>query len=109
MAYIFRRFVQRIPLYTYGGIEIPPSEEIRWGEFSVSRGDLADMLNITIKDGDIGYMFYGTASSELLEETNASGIIFHAPEADSHRLFVRRDSFGLAIMPSLSVQFEDSM
>ncbi len=91
------------------GIEMPPPEEIRWEEFSVSGGDLANMLNITIKDGDIGYVFSDTASFELLEETDESGVIYYAPGTDSRRLFVQRDSFALAMMPSLAAQFEDSM
>lgn len=79
-----------------------------------SRGDLTDMLNISIKNGDIVY-FIGDGNlneTELVtQDKGSTKHVYHTQGTgvDARKVFVRRDSFGGAMMPLLATVFEDSV
>ena len=73
-------------------------------------GDLTNMLNITIKDGNIdynlnGYSALGTQNEKWDVRTE---FIYHTIGADNRNLFVCRDSFSTALAPYIASQFENS-
>lgn len=93
------------------GIEMPAIEEVLLEPEVSSGGDLASMLNIRIKDGNVDYDVSGISALETVKikcdfETE---YIYHTAGADPRRLFVRRDSFSSAMSRSLVTQFEDSL
>lgn len=92
------------------GMEMPPLDEIFLEPKVSSGGDLASMLNILIKEGNIDYEVSGISS---LETVNVkwdfdTEFIYQTTGADSRKLFVRRDSFSTALAPALATQFENS-
>ena len=92
------------------GIEMASLSELSVNQIPSSKGDLTDMLNIEISDGDIDYEIAGI--DELYTETLKwewdTEFIYHTPEADARTLVVCRDSFSNALAPSLATQFENS-
>lgn len=92
------------------GIELPPLNELSVNQILTSRGDLTDMLNIEISDGDIDYKIDGISelSIETIKLDFATEFVYHTSEADPRTLVVCRDSFSTALAPSLAAQFEDS-
>lgn len=93
------------------GVNLPSVNEISLKPVKSSVGDLSEMLNVEIKNGNLDYDISGI--SDLTTETVKSDFfteyIFHTKGADSRRLFVRRDSYSTALAPSFSPMFEDSM
>ncbi len=92
-------------------IAMPTLGEISLEEEISSSGDLAQMLNISIKDGNVDYRISGISdlTTEYEKWDFNTEYIGHTPGADERRLFVRRDSFSSALAPSLATQFEDCM
>ncbi len=93
------------------GMEMPELNEILLEPKVSSSGDLTDMLNITIKDGDIDYDVSGINDLDTVnKEWDFFGkLIYHTDGAVPSKLFVRRDSFASAMAPSLSTQFANSL
>ncbi len=93
------------------GIEMPSLDEVDLEPVVSSSGDLANMLNIGVKDADIDYRISGISTLDTVNEKwdIPTEFIYHTAGADSRRLFVRRDSFSNALAPNLATQFENSM
>lgn len=93
------------------GIEMPSLNEIFLEPKLSSSGDLTKMLNITIKDADMDYNLSGITSLNTSNEKwdLDTEFIYHTDGANSRKLFVRRDSFSIALAPSLATQFENSI
>ena len=93
------------------GIRMPLLNEVMETPTLSSEGDLTDMLNISIKDGDIDYKIKGTNELENKNEIwdLDTKFIHHTSEEDSRTLFVCRDSFALALAPNLASYFENSV
>ncbi len=93
------------------GVKMPSLDEVCLEKTFSSRGDLTDMLNIEIKDGDIDYDISGVSSLNTVNEKFDldADFIYHTAGADPRKLFVRRDSFSIALAPSLATQFEHSL
>ena len=92
-------------------VELPPLGEVTMTARGSLEKDLSDMLNVPIKDSGTDYDITGI--QEWKRETRkwdfSSEFIYHTPGADPRRLFVCRDSYGTAVAPHLSTQFEDSI
>lgn len=93
------------------GIEMPSLDEISMIPISSSRGDLTDMLNITISNGDVDYKNNGINESgtETVKRDFSTEFIYYTPGADQRKLFVCRDSFSTAMAPIMATQFENSL
>lgn len=93
------------------GIEMPQFGEISLSPILSSNGDLTNMLNIVVKDGDIDYDISDISilNTKCEKRDFATEFIYHTPKADSRKLFVCRDSFSSALAPILATQFEDSI
>lgn len=93
------------------GVNLPSVNEISLKPVKSSVGDLSEMLNIEIKNGNLDYDISGI--SDLTTETEKfdffTEYIFHTKGADPRRLFVRRDSYSTALAPSFAPMFEESM
>lgn len=92
-------------------IEMPTLDEILLEQNISSSGDLTNMLNITVKNGNIDYDISGINTLNMINEKwdFNTEFIYHTIGGDPRRLFVRRDSFSTALAPSLATQFEYSM
>lgn len=79
--------------------------------FYSSTGDLANMLNISIRDGNLDYNVsnIGSLETENKKYDFDTEFIYHTPGADTRTLFVRRDSFSTALAPFIATQFENSV
>lgn len=93
------------------GIEMKPLGGLLLEPVGSSDGDLTNMLNIHIKDGDIDYQVSGiSALNTVNDEWDFWGeFVYHTDGADPRKLFVRRDSYSSAMAPSLATQFENSL
>lgn len=93
------------------GKDMPLIEEVDAEPFYNSTGDLTNMLDISIKDGDSDYNISGTGSlkTENIKYDFNTEYIYHTSGADPRTLFVRRDSFSTALAPFIATQFEDSI
>lgn len=93
------------------GIEMPALNDISLEPVLSSGGDLTNMLNITIKNGNIDYKLSNISSLNTVNEKSdfSTEFIYHTAGADPRKLFVRRDSFSTALAPSLATQFENSL
>ena len=93
------------------GIDMPDLGEVSMEQSLSSEGDLADMLNITILNGDIDYEIseINGLITEIEKWDLSTELICHTPGADPRKLFVRRDSFSTALAPIMATQFEDSI
>lgn len=93
------------------GIEMKPLDDLLLEPVVSSDGDLTNMLNIHIKDGDIDYNVSGISALDTVnDEWDFSGeFVYRTEGADPRKLFVRRDSFSSAMAPSLATQFENSL
>ncbi|MEY8428540.1 hypothetical protein AALA00_12655 [Lachnospiraceae bacterium 46-15] len=91
-------------------IEMPSFADIFLEPVVSSSGDLTNMLNITIKNGDIDYDISGinTLKTEKTESEEGAVFSYHTPGGDSRRVFVCRDSYAEALAPNLATQFKDS-
>ena len=92
-------------------IEMPVFEELTLEKQTWDTGDLAQMLNITIKNGDTNYTLSNISDRETECEKwdFYTEFIYHTADADPRKLFVCRDSFSDALAPILATQFENSM
>lgn len=93
------------------GIEMKPLGGLLLEPVVSSNGDLTNMLNVHIKDGDIDYQVSGiSALNTVNDEWDFWGeFVYHTDGADPRKLFVRRDSYSSAMAPSLATQFENSL
>lgn len=93
------------------GIEMPLLSEVAMEPILYSGGDLAGMLNIKIKDGEMDYKISGINTLSTINDKwdFDKEMVFHTAGADSRKLFVQRDSFSSSLAPSLATQFENSM
>lgn len=93
------------------GIDIPDLDEVSMSQSLSSRGDLTDMLNITILNGDIDYEIseINGLTTEIEKWDFFTEFIYHTPGTDPRVLFVCRDSFSTALAPIMATQFEDSI
>lgn len=92
-------------------ITMPPLNEVNLESTVYSNGDLANMLNIVIENGDVDYDVSGINDLNTINEKwdFFGEFLYHTDGADPRKLFVRRDSFSSAMAPSLATQFEDSL
>ncbi len=92
------------------GIDMPSFDEICLQTKLSSTGDLANMLNIQIKDGDKDYDISGINSLSTTNEKwdFLTEFIYHTSGADNRKLFVYRDSYATSLAPSMATQFENS-
>lgn len=92
------------------GLKLPSLENVSITENGRSNGDLADLLNIAIPNGDKYFEIEGVSNLATVTEKSDfySEYIFHTPGADSRRLFVYRDSFSSAMAPYVATQFAES-
>lgn len=94
------------------GKKLPDIEQIYFIQKSVSGGDLADMLNLSIKDGDLSYeMDYSQINdreTECEKDDYYGEYIYHTKDAEGKNLVVRRDSFSDSMMPVIATQFQNS-
>lgn len=92
-------------------IDMPPFSEILLEPVLSSGGDLTNMLNIAVKDGDIDYNVSGISTSNPVREKGDfdAEFIYHTDGADPRKLFVMVDSFSHALAPAAATQFEDSI
>lgn len=93
------------------GINMPPLNDVFLEPTLSASGDLANILNISIKNGNLDYNVSGINTLNTLNEKwdYKTEFIYHTAGADPRRLLVRRDSFSTALAPSLATQFENSM
>lgn len=93
------------------GIEMKPLDDLLLEPIVSSDGDLTNMLNIHIKDGDIDYNVSGISALDTVNDEwdFSGGFVYRTEGADPRKLFVRRDSFSSAMAPSLATQFENSL
>lgn len=93
------------------GIEMPLLDQINLSQRLSSNGDLTNMLNISMSDGDIDYEISGISplNTESIKWDFLTEFIYSTPGADQRRLFVCRDSYATAMAPSLATQFENSL
>ncbi len=93
------------------GLEMPMLNELSLEPVVSSTGDLSNMLNIEIKNGNIDYVVSGISTLNTVNEKwdISREFIYHTSGADSRRLFVRMDSFSIALAPYLATQFENCM
>lgn len=93
------------------GVKMPELSELSIASTSISGGDLSDMLNIAIKNGDLRYTISGV--SENVTKCDKwdmdTEFIFRTPGSDPRRLFVCRDSYSRALAPQIASQFENSI
>lgn len=92
-------------------VHLPPVDEISLKPVKSSVGDLSEMLNIEIKDGNLDYDISGISDLNTVTEKFDfdTEYIFHTKGADPRRLFVRRDSYSEALAPMFAPMFEESM
>lgn len=92
-------------------IEMPPLDELVLEPIASSTGDLANMLNIVVKNGNIDYNIFDIDERNTINEKweFLTEFIYHTFGADSRKLFVLRDSFSSALAPSMATQFENSL
>ena len=90
---------------------MPPLNDVFLEPTLSASGDLANILNISIKNGNLDYNVSGINTLNTLNEKwdYKTEFIYHTAGADPRRLLVRRDSFSTALAPSLATQFENSM
>lgn len=93
------------------GGSMPLLSEVTGAPSISSRGDLTDMLNITIKNGDIDYGISDISKlkSESKKLDSDPEFIYHTLGTDSRTLVVCRDSFSAALAPFVATQFENSV
>ena len=104
-------YVGAVSLTNELGIKMPLLSEVYQGPVYSSTGDLANMLNIKIKNGDVDYILDDALIGipECEKSDFSAEFSFHMSGADPRRLFVRRDSFSSAMMSFVASQFEDSL
>lgn len=93
------------------GIEMRPLGDLSLEPIVSSGGDLTNMLNVHIKDGDIDYQISGINALDTVNDecVYRGKFVYRTDGADPRKLFVRRDSFSSAMAPSLATQFENSL
>ena len=93
------------------GGKMPSLEEVCLEPVYSSVGDLANMLNITIKNGNLDYNISDSKvkTAECLKGDFNTEFVFYMPAGDTRRLFVRRDSFSSLMMPFVASEFENSL
>lgn len=103
-------YIGAVSLANELGIEIPLLNEVKLERVNGSSGDLTDMLNITIENGNIDYDIseINGLNTECEKFDFSTEFLYHTARADKRRLFVRMDSFSIALAPSLATQFENS-
>lgn len=104
-------YVGAISLAEELGIKMPSLDEVNLEPKLSSSGDLAKMLNLTIKDGNVDYDVSGISSLDTVNEKwdFNTEFIYHTAGTDARKIFVRRDSFATMIASALATQFENSM
>lgn len=92
------------------GIKMPPLSAITLEKKLGSSGDLTNMLNISIENGDVDYDISGINGfvTECEKWDFNTEFLYHTAGADKRNLFVWRDSFSSAFAPTLATQFENS-
>lgn len=93
------------------GIKIPPLEEVLLEPYYSSKGDLMNMLNISVENGDVDYKLEKISELETITEKwdEKTEFIYRTPGADERKLFVVRDSFSKAMVPIIAAQFENCL
>lgn len=91
------------------GVELPELSALTLEPEEISEGDLTEMLNITVRDGDVSYAVSGVSELETQWEnwdffTEFRG---YTPGGDERKLVMRRDSYGTAMAPYLACGFEN--
>ena len=86
-------------------VEMPELSEVSAELSEISRGDLANMLNVSIPNGDREYQLSGYE----VEDGNQgeSYMEFHQNSGSSLKLAIRRDSFGARLSKVLQHAFQD--
>ncbi len=92
------------------GLEMPNINNISCVPRYGNSGDLTNMLNISIKNGNIDYDLsgYSALNTQNIKWDYGTEIIYHTIGADNRKLFVYRDSFSSALAPYIASQFENS-
>lgn len=93
------------------GTELPAFDAVAVKAESRATGDLTDMLNISIPDGDVEYEVFWEDQPETEERKweFSKEFIYHTTSADRRKLVVRRDSYSTALAPIAAALFEDSV
>lgn len=93
------------------GINMPSLDKISLEPTLSSSGDLSNILNISIKNGNIDYNISGINTLNTTNEKwdYKTEFIYHTANADPRNLLVRRDSFSTSLAPNLATQFENSI
>lgn len=93
------------------GLRLPAFDEISLKSENRSTGDLTDMLNIAIPDGDFEYEVSWIDKPEVEERQweFAQKFIYHTTCSNHQTLVVRRDSFSTALAPIAATLFKDSV
>ena len=91
------------------GVAVPYVFDLDFTETYLSSGDLTNMLNITIKNGDINYDIHGITDLYTIGWAETNIYEGETSGADSRKLFVRRDSYCMAMGSLLESQFNDVM
>ena len=92
------------------GIEMPDLNVLQLDEVISSTGDLTNMLNMEIKNGNIDYDISGEGIyfREDVEMEDINEFISENESADERKIFISRDSFSTAMAPFLSELFAES-
>ena len=103
-------YIGAVSLANELGVKMPPFHAVNLEKKLSSGGDLANMLNISIKDGNVDYGISGI--NGLITECKTwdfnTEFLYYTAGADKRNLFVWRDSFSSALAPTLATQFENS-
>lgn len=93
------------------GVELPSFDKVTLKSKNLSTGDLTNMLNITIPNGDIEYevSWAGAIETEEKKWDFSKEFVYHTPCSNQLTLVVRRDSFSTALAPIMATQYEDSI
>lgn len=74
-----------------------------------SEGDLTNMKNIKIKEGDIDYNISGIYPFDKKGWDYNPEFIYHTVGADFRKSFVKRDTFSTALALALATYFENNL
>ena len=98
------------------GISMPDFGNLKYKSNLVSSGDLTNMLNIQITDGDINYSISGISKNKteykdkdkkkMIQDYTTTSVEGEK-RPDLRRVLIRGDSFRTALVPSLATQFQN--
>lgn len=92
------------------GCSLPDIEQVKVEKQLLSSGDLSNMMNMGIPNGETDYKIsgYNELETECVKCEFSTEFIYHTQGADPRKLFVYRDSFMTAMFPYVVPSFEDS-